>query len=125
MQQHRNSYQEIDHVQPFNAVTKFNAQVDSTEQFPQLLRQAFRAATSGAPGPVHLDLQGGSGNVIVDAEADLEVIVEAPFTHVPPFRSEPEIAMVREALLLLAGASRPVIVAGGGVTVRATAFLTL
>ncbi len=60
----------------------------------------------------------------MDAEADLDVIVEPPFTHVPPFRSEPEIAMVRDALRLLAGASRPVIVAGGGVTVRATAFLT-
>ena len=80
---------------------------------------------SGAPGPAHLDFQGSSGNVVMDAEADLDVIVEPPFTHVPPFRSEPEIAMVREALRLLAGASRPVIVAGGGVTVRATAFLTL
>ena len=105
MQQHRNSYQEIDHVQPFNAVTKFNAQVDSAEQFPQLLRQAFRQATSGAPGPVHLDLQGGSGNVIVDAEANLEVVVEAPFTHVPPIRSEPEIGMIRDALQVLASAT--------------------
>jgi acetolactate synthase-1/2/3 large subunit len=115
MQQYRHHYQEIDHIQPFAAVTKYNVIVDSAAQFPLLLRQAFRSATSGAPGPVHLDLQGTTGNVIMDAEADLEVIVEAPFTHVPPFRSEPEMAMVREALRLLAGASRPVIVAGGGV----------
>ncbi|MFQ6030220.1 MAG: thiamine pyrophosphate-binding protein [Dehalococcoidia bacterium] len=115
MQQYRHSYQEIDHVQPFNAVTKFNAQVDTPEQFPQLMRQAFREATSGAPGPVHLDLQGSSGNVIVDSQADLEVIVEAPFTHVPPFRSEPQIDMIRDALQVLAAARNPVIVAGGGV----------
>ena len=51
----------------------------------------------------------------MDAEADLEVIVEPPFTHVPPFRSEPEMAMVRDALRLLGEARRPVIVAGGGV----------
>jgi acetolactate synthase-1/2/3 large subunit len=115
MQQYRHHYQEIDHVQPFAAVTKYNVLVDSAAQLPLLLRQAFREATSGAPGPVHLDLQGTTGNVIMDAEADLDVVVEAPFTHVPPFRSEPEMAMVRDALQILAGASRPVIVAGGGV----------
>jgi len=112
MQQYRHHYQEIDHVQPFAAVTKYNVTVDSVGQLPLLLRQAFRAATSGAPGPVHLDLQGNTGNVIMDAEADLDVMVESPFTHVPPFRSEPEMAMVREALRLLAAARRPVIVAG-------------
>jgi acetolactate synthase-1/2/3 large subunit len=115
MQQYRHSYQEIDHVQPFAAVTKDTMLVDSTAQLPLLLRQAFREATAGAPGPVHLDLQGSSGNVVMDAEADLEVVVEPPFTHVPPFRSEPEMAMVRDALRLLASARRPVIVAGGGV----------
>ncbi len=115
MQQYRNYYQEVDHVQPFNAVTKYNALVDNVEQFPYLLRQAFREATSGAPGPAHLDLQGSSGNVIMDAEAELEVVVEEPFTHVPPFRGEPEPEMVRAAAQALTGALRPVIVAGGGV----------
>jgi acetolactate synthase-1/2/3 large subunit len=115
MQQYRHHYQEIDHVQPFAAVTKYNVAVDHVSQFPLLLRQAFREATSGAPGPAHLDLQGNTGSVIMDAEADLEVIVEAPFTHVPPFRSEPEMGMIREALQRLAQAARPVIVAGGGV----------
>ncbi|PKB78837.1 MAG: acetolactate synthase [SAR202 cluster bacterium Io17-Chloro-G9] len=115
MEQYRHSYQEIDHVQPFAAVTKYNVMVDSLEQLPLLLRQAFREATSGAPGPVHLDLQGSTGNVIVDAEADLEMVVEAPFTHVPPFRGEPETEMVRDAARVLSGARRPVIVAGGGV----------
>ena len=114
-QQNRNYYQEVDHVQPFNAVTKFNALVDGAEQLPSLLRQAFREATSGAPGPAHLDLQGSSGSVIIDAEADLDVIVETPFTHVPPFRGEPETEMVREAVRALSEARRPVIVAGGGV----------
>ena len=116
MQQYRHSYQEIDHVQPFEAVTKYNVMVDTVEQLPLLLRQAFREATSGAPGPVHLDLQGSTGNVIMDAEADLEMVVEAPFTRVPPFRGEPETEMIRDAARVLSGARRPVIVAGGGVT---------
>ena len=40
--QYRNSYQEIDHFQPFAAVTKSSALVDSAEHLPRLLRQAFR-----------------------------------------------------------------------------------
>ena len=114
-QQNRNYYQEVDHVQPFNAVTKFNAMVDNPDEFPRLLRQAFREATAGSPGPTHLDLQGSSGALIMDVEADLDVVVEAPFTRVPPFRSEPETEMIMDAARALTEARRPVIVAGGGV----------
>ena len=113
--QHRNSYQEIDHMQPFSSVSKYNVVVDSVEQLPSLLRQALREATSGAPGPVHLDLQGIQGEVVVEAEADLEVMVEESFTRVPAFRPAPEPDRVREAARVLSQARRPVIVAGGGV----------
>lgn len=114
--QYRNSYQEIDHMQPFSAVTKYSVVVDSVEQLPHLVRQAFREATSGATAPVHLDFQGISGDVVTDGEADLEVIIEESFIHRPAFRPEPEPERVREAAQVLAGARRPVIVAGGGVT---------
>jgi acetolactate synthase-1/2/3 large subunit len=114
--QYRNSYQEIDHMQPFSAVTKYSVVVDSAEQLPHLVRQAFREATTGATAPVHLDLQGISGDVVSDGEADLEVIVEAAFAQRPAFRPEPEPQLVRDAAQVLAGARRPVIMAGGGVT---------
>ena len=116
MHRYRNSYQEIQHLGLFDATTKSSTVVDSVEQLPHLLRQAFREATSGAPGPAHLDFQGNLGEVIVETEADMEVIVEDAFTEVPAFRPEPEAERVREAAALLAGARRPAIVAGGGVT---------
>ena len=116
LSQHRNSYQEVDHLRPFSAVTKYSVPVDSAEQLPFLLRQALREATSGAPGPVHLDLEGTSGDVVMEGEADLEVIIEENFTRVPAYRPEPEAAMVRAAAQVLSAAQRPVIVAGGGVT---------
>jgi len=116
LSQHRNSYQEVDHLRPFSAVTKYSVPVDSAEQLPFLLRQALREATSGAPGPVHLDLEGTSGNIVMEGEADLEVIIEENFTRVPAYRPEPEAAMVRAAAQVLSAAQRPVIVAGGGVT---------
>ena len=116
LQQYRNSYQEIEHVLPFNSVTKYNVNVESVEQLPYLLRQALREVTSGAPGPAHLDFQGSQGEVIVESEADLEVIIEDTFTQIPAFRPEPETERVREAARVLSEARRPVIVAGGGVT---------
>src|SRR3974377_507187 len=52
--QHRNSYQEIAHAPLFAAVTKFSAPVDSTAEFPPLLRHAWRAGLAGSPRPPHL-----------------------------------------------------------------------
>ncbi|MFL5374218.1 MAG: thiamine pyrophosphate-binding protein, partial [Myxococcales bacterium] len=57
----RGVYQEVDDVPAFEPVTKFNATVDAVERFPDLLRQAFRVAVSGAPGPVHLQFRGNEG----------------------------------------------------------------
>ncbi len=114
--QHRNAYQEIDHSAMFEPVTKYNVMVETIEQLPYLLRQAFREATSGAPGPVHLDLQGYEGEMTALAEADLEVIVEEAFSHYPSIRPEPDTACVREAARVIEDAERPVIVAGGGAT---------
>ena len=113
--QQRHAYQEVDHVSPFSAVTKFNAFVANPEQLPIYLRQAFRSATSGTPGPVHLDFEGIAGQAVVDSEADLEVVIEEMFAHVPAFRPIAEPERIEEALHLLTEAKRPVIVAGGGV----------
>ena len=55
---HRNAYQEINHWPMFEPVTKYNVEVVAPAQLPHLMRQAFREATTGKPGPVHLDLIG-------------------------------------------------------------------
>ena len=47
----RQVYQEVDDVPAFEPVTKFNATVDDVARFPDMVRQAFRVATSGTPGP--------------------------------------------------------------------------
>ena len=110
----RKVYQEIDDVPAFEPVTKFNATIDDVTRIPDMLRQAFRAATSGAPGPVHLQFRGNEGQLDLD-EAEMEPLVEPQFANVPPFRPEPEAAHVKAALDLLQKAERPIIVAGGGV----------
>ncbi|MFP6871726.1 MAG: thiamine pyrophosphate-binding protein [Nitrospinota bacterium] len=110
----RQVYQEVDDVPGFEQVTKFNATIDDVSRFPDMVRQAFRVATSGTPGPVHLQFQGNEGQ-IDQKEADMEVIVEEDFAQLPPFRTEPEMERVRAAARFLGEAKKPVIVAGGGV----------
>ena len=110
----RKVYQEIDDVPAFEPVTKFNATIDDVSRFPDMVRQAFRAATTGTPGPVHLQFRGNEGQVDAE-EADMEPLAEPRFARVPPFRPEPDEASVRAALHCLETAERPVIVAGGGV----------
>jgi acetolactate synthase-1/2/3 large subunit len=110
----RKVYQEVDDVPAFEPVTKMNATVDDVSRIPDMVRQAFRTATTGAPGPVHLQFRGNEGQLDVE-EAEMEALIESQFARVPPFRPEPTQAAVAHALDLLEKAERPVIVAGGGV----------
>jgi acetolactate synthase-1/2/3 large subunit len=110
----RKVYQEIDDMPAFEPVTKFNATVDDVTRFPDMVRQAFRTAVSGTPGPVHLQFRGNEGQIDLE-EAELEPLVEERFSRVPPFRPEPDRDSVLAAVKLLQDAERPVIVAGGGV----------
>ena len=110
----RKVYQEIDDVPAFEPVTKFNATIDDVARAPDMLRQAFRVATTGAPGPVHLQFRGNEGQVDAE-EGEMEALVETQFAHVPPFRPQPEAAHVKAALALLQKAERPIFIAGGGV----------
>jgi len=110
----RKVYQEVDDIPAFEPVTKFNATIDDVSRIPDMVRQAFRVAVSGAPGPVHLQFRGNEGQIDLE-EADMEPLIEALFAKVPPFRPEPDSASVLSALKVLQEAARPVIVAGGGV----------
>jgi len=110
----RKVYQEVDDVPAFEPVTKFNGTVDDVVRFPDMVRQAFRTAVSGTPGPVHLQFRGNEGQVDIE-EAEMEPLVEPLFARVPPFRPEPDVEQMRTALRLLQKSDRPVIVAGGGV----------
>lgn len=111
---YKHVYQEIEDFPMWEQVTKANFHVDATERFPDQLRQAFRVATSAAPGPVHLEMSGTHAQVL-EREADLVPFWEDRFMKVPAFRPEPEPDAVRAAADVLARAERPVIVAGGGV----------
>jgi acetolactate synthase-1/2/3 large subunit len=111
---YRNAYQNAEDFGAWEGVTKANFYVDTVERLPDLLRQAFRVATSGTPGPVHLQLRGNAGQML-EREADFDLAFEERFTQYPAFRPEPNVGDIDAAIDLLSRAERPIIVAGGGV----------
>src|SRR5258705_12411383 len=92
----------------FEPVTKFNATVDDVARFPDMVRQAFRVATSGTPGPVHLQFRGNEGQVDAE-EAEMEPLCEPQFARVPPFRPAPDDASGLAAGAAVESAARRVI----------------
>jgi acetolactate synthase I/II/III large subunit len=115
---YRQVYQEVRDFQMFEPVTKWNAEVEVPDRLAEVLRQAFRVATTGAPGPVHVEFRGHTGQLAVGEGGDesaFDLTVDPRFAEVPPFRPVAEPGLVTEALRELSSAERPVIVAGGGV----------
>ncbi len=113
MPRYRHAYQNAEDHNAWDGVTKANYSVDNASRFPDLLRQAFRDATTGAPGPVHLELRGNAGQML-DKEADYDLTVEQRYTRYPAFRPCAEAADITAALKALKEAVKPIIVVGGG-----------
>jgi acetolactate synthase-1/2/3 large subunit len=107
-------YQEVDDLPAFGEVTKLNATIDDPDRVADMVRQAFRVAVSGRPGPVHLQVQGNEGQLDTGLTSE-PARIDPRFASVPPFRPLPESALLDAALTALLSARRPVIVAGGGV----------
>ena len=112
--QHRNAYQEVDHQPLYGSVTKLHAKVDALEQMQQLMRQAFREATTGTPRPVHLDMAGFTGDAITHLTGEFDVIADEAHTHFPAFRPAPDSSSVLRAVSAIRAAKRPVIIADRG-----------
>ena len=111
--QHRNAYQELPHSF-FQPVTKFSAHITEAAQITQTMRQLFREAITGVPGPVHADIPDNMGVWFDSLKGEFELIEEPRFAAAQPFRNRPEQSDVQAAASLLAASARPVIVAGGG-----------
>ncbi|MDH3315175.1 MAG: thiamine pyrophosphate-binding protein [Betaproteobacteria bacterium] len=115
--QYRNAYQEVAHEPLYSAVTKFNGRVDTLEQIPHVLRQAFREATTGTPRPVHIDMAGYTGDAVTPLEGEFDVAADEAHTRFPAFRPHPDPDAVQRAVAAIKEASRPVIVADRGVEI--------
>jgi acetolactate synthase I/II/III large subunit len=115
--------QGFDQVRFLSSITKSTLEVPTAAALPQMLRSAFRIATSGRPGPVALVVP----HDVLDAEwqaADADLEADDRYTQAPAYRPVASADTVAAAADLLKKARRPLIVAGGGVLAsRATTEL--
>lgn len=102
---------ELDQAALFRPVTKWNAVIDDARQLPRVFRRAFREATTGRGGAVHLGLPFDVQKAPVEAE---EVWAEERFGSYPAERAGPDAAAVARAATAILTAARPVILCGGG-----------
>lgn len=97
----------------YEPITKESILVTRAADIPQLLRRAFRIATSGRPGPVHVRIPCDvfEEEAAVTAE---DLYGQPEFSRFPAHRSVADPERIDEALDLLAKADRPVIICGQG-----------
>jgi acetolactate synthase I/II/III large subunit len=114
-QEEREAFQEVDYRRMFGPLAKWVAQIDRVDRIPELIARAYATACSGRPGPVVLALP-------EDMLAASSEATDAPrFRRVQPSPAPADIDAVGD---LLAGATRPfAIVGGGGWTPAAAAGL--
>ena len=103
----RDSFQEVDIVGITIPVTKHNFMVTKTEDLADTVREAFKVAKSGRPGPVLVDIP----KDIQIKTADYEPVpVVAPF-EMPKADEE----LIEKAAEMIAESKKPYIYCGGGV----------
>jgi acetolactate synthase-1/2/3 large subunit len=112
--QYRHAYQEADHRLLFEGVTKFNAQLQESAQLPFLLRQAFRAASSDKPRPVHLDMPNQIGRVAELMEITQPIYIEEDYCHYPAQRNSVPADQAAEAAEAIDASERPILIVGRG-----------
>lgn len=100
------SFQEIDITGVTLPITKHNYFVGSVDQLADTVREAFRLAKSGRPGPV-----------LIDVPKDVQM-ASFEYTPVPAVTADEPMpakdVRIREAAALVQAASRPYIYFGGG-----------
>ncbi len=104
------AFQEADIVGITMPITKHNFLVQSVDEIPRTIAEAFHLASTGRPGPVLVDLP----KDVLQAQGSFSwpPVLDLPGYH-PTTR--PHAKQIREAARLVASAKRPVLYVGGGV----------
>ncbi|NNE50839.1 MAG: acetolactate synthase large subunit [Sulfitobacter sp.] len=109
--QHKESHQVMDVVAMFRAVTKWSQAILTPDAIPEIVRKAVKLAEMEKPGAVHIELAEDVAAMETDAQ---------PLKPIPVRRPAPDAKALDDAWTLIAGAKRPLIIAGNG-TIRTRA----
>lgn len=106
--QHKESHQAMDVVAMFEPVTKWAVEVVNASTVPEIVRKAFKVATTEKPGACHIELAEDVAHADTDAR---------PLPSRKVRRPVPDDKIVDQAMTAIRAAKRPVILAGNG-TIR-------
>lgn len=97
----------------FETVTKWSYQLKDVSKIPEVVRRAYRIATTGRPGAVHLALpletqkDAFAGNAV-------DLYAEDECGSYPAYRTRGARAVLENLCKILTNSKKPVIIAGGG-----------
>ncbi len=103
----RGSLQEMDHVSLMRPITKWADACYSTARIGEYMETAIRTALSGVPGPAFLEIPMD----VLHAPVDIDTVAIPRFRD-PRVASTAPAAIVDEAAAIVAGAERPMVMAG-------------
>jgi tartronate-semialdehyde synthase len=104
----KDAFQCVDIVEICKPITKAGWCITKAADVPRILREAFRTAREGKPGPVVVDLPLD----VQMQDIDYDPAKDAPL---PIPEVKPDLGQIKKAIELLNQAKAPVIVMGGGV----------
>ncbi|XP_062322722.1 2-hydroxyacyl-CoA lyase 1 [Osmerus eperlanus] len=103
------AFQEFPQVEACRLYSKFSARPSSLEAIPSVVEKAVRTSMYGRPGACYVDISGDMVNAMVD-RAKVRVVSCCP----PPPVSLADPVAITEALTVLKGAKRPLLIIGKG-----------
>ena len=116
----RDSFQEADIVGITSPITKYNHQIQTVAEIPEIIKNAFYIATTGRPGPVLIDVPKNLQSEVAEMVFSNKIRIRG---YKP--KTKPHPMQIERAVKLLMSAEKPVILSGGGViTSNATHELT-
>jgi len=110
----KNMTQETDQVSILRPACKELLRVEAIQRIPEIMRRAYAVATSGRPGPVVVDVPEDMAHGMYPF-TDEEFHVDPANQQAPSLRCRPEREAVARAAELIAAASRPIMLCGGGI----------
>lgn len=101
----------VDQTALYASICKESFYFTNVKEIPFLMRRAFRVATSGKPGPVHIRVP---INIFHDIGEIADLYAEPDYQVYPAHRPVADHGKIRKAIAALLAARKPVIVCGQG-----------
>ena len=103
------AFQEIDAVGISRPCVKHNFLVNSVEELPRIIKEAFYIARSGRPGPVHIDIPKNVTSRLGDFVYPKEMAIPS---YKPTYKGNSK--QIKKAAAAINEAKRPLLYIGGG-----------